>query len=116
MYTIVLYRVDENGKHYIIPYHADYQFVDNGDDTVSFYVPSKGEALGWYTSDTSQSVDYFSCTEIYTSTSFDTLVDGGKIVKVAKTANGVYNFYMKITREKYPVIINGDMNCSFRKK
>ncbi len=105
-YKINLYRVDENGKQYIIPYHADYQFVDNGDDTVSFYVPSKGEALGWYTSDTSQSVDYFSCTEIYTSTSFDTLVDGGKIVKVAKTANGVYNFYMKITREKYPVIIN----------
>ncbi len=105
-YKINLYRVDENGKQYIVAYHAEHQFVDNGDDTVSFYVPSKDEALGWYVSDTGQSAAYFSSTEIYTSTSFDTLVDGGKIVKVAKTANGVYNFYIKITREKYPVLIN----------
>ncbi|MBQ9934859.1 MAG: hypothetical protein IJO70_03340 [Lachnospiraceae bacterium] len=110
-YTISLYRVDENGYQYTIPYRSDYQYVDNGDDTVSFYVPSKTEALAWYAADTGQSVDNFSSTEIYTSSSFDNLVNGGAVVRVAKTANNKYNFFIKITREKYVVNIdvNGDI-------
>lgn len=107
-YSISLYRVDENGYQYTIPYRADYQYVDNGDNTVSFYVPSKAEALAWYAADTGQNVDYFSGTEIYTSSSFDTLVNGGAVVKVAKTTNGKYNFFVKITREKY--LVNIDVN------
>ncbi len=107
-YTISLYRVDENGYQYTIPYRADYQYVDNGDDTVSFYVPSKAEALSWYAADTGQNVDNFSGTEVYTSSSFDNLVTGGSVVKVAKTANNKYNFFVKITREKY--IVNIDVN------
>lgn len=107
-YSINLYRVDENGYQYSIPYRTDYQYVDNGDNTVSFYIPSKDEALAWYAADTGQNADNFTCTEVYTSSSFDNLVTGGSVVKVAKTSNGKYNFFVKITREKY--IVNIDVN------
>ncbi len=107
-YTINLYRVDENDYQYIIPYRVDYQYVDNGDNTVSFYVPSKEDALAWYAADTGQSIDNFSCSEVYTSSSFSNLANGGSVIKVAKTSNGIYSFFVRITREKYLVNIDVD--------
>ncbi len=103
-HTINLYRVDETGASYRVAYGlADDGFVDNGNGTVSFYLPTTAEAISWATS--GQDDTYFSCLGVYASSDCAGVSVAGQTVTVTKIDNGIYSFYFKLTREKYPVYI-----------
>ncbi len=103
-HIIYLYRVDEAGNTFTVAYGlADDQYVDNGNGTVSFYVPSTEEAISWATS--GQTSSYFSCNGVFTTTDCTGVSVAGQTATFSKIDNGIYSLYFKITREKYPVYI-----------
>lgn len=104
-HTIYLYRVDEKGATYRVPYGlADDGYTDNGNGTVSFYIPTTAQAINWATS--GQDDTYFSCLGVYASSDCTGVSVAGQNVTVTKIDNGIYSFYFKLTREKYPVYIS----------
>lgn len=104
-HTIKLYRVDENGKTWVVSYNlVDDQYVDNGNNTVSFYVPTTQQVIQWAMP--GQDPSNFSCLGVYTSASCSDVNIAGGVRTFNKIDNGIYSLYFKITREKYPVNIN----------
>lgn len=105
LHTIYIYRVDENGRQQN-PIACSWidGYVDNGNDTVTFTLPTTANVIA--ATAAGQDETFFSCKGIYTTKDCSGVSVAGTTVTVDKIDNGVYSFYSKVTREKYPIFIN----------
>ncbi|MBQ8317285.1 MAG: hypothetical protein IJX85_03030 [Lachnospiraceae bacterium] len=104
-HTIYIYRVDEDGRQQN-PIACDWVdgYVDNGNGTVTITLPTTANVIS--ATAAGQDVTFFSCKGIYASKDCTGVSVAGTTVTVDKIDNGVYSFYSKVTREKYPITIN----------